>query len=216
MRAGVGTPRALLARFAQQGAKGAVLFHQDVRLAVPHLADDRVVTNAHVVAGTDLANMDLVLNAAVTSTTADPANADNAATASVQIIAEADLAISASSAGNVDVGGIATYSITVDNLGVDDAQFAGVALVFGGLVSPTVTPPGGWTCDAPVQDAYSTEDLLHAGRAERLPPGEGQIDLPAILRRLPPDLPLALEVPMTAYAREAGTEAVARRARRSR
>lgn len=68
-------------------------------------------------------------------------------------------------------------------------------------------------CDAPVRDAYSTEDLLHAGRAERLPPGEGQIDLPAILRRLPPDLPLALEVPMTAYAREAGTEAVARRAR---
>lgn len=68
-------------------------------------------------------------------------------------------------------------------------------------------------CDAPVQDVYTTEDLLHAGRAERLPPGEGQIDLPAILRRLPPDLPLALEVPMTAYAREAGTEAVARRVR---
>ena len=68
-------------------------------------------------------------------------------------------------------------------------------------------------CDAPVQDAYSTEDLLHAGRAERLPPGEGQIDLPAILGRLPPDLPIALEVPMTAFAREAGTEAVARRVR---
>ena len=68
-------------------------------------------------------------------------------------------------------------------------------------------------CDAPVQDAYTSEDLLHAGRAERLPPGEGQIDLPAILRRLPPDLPLALEVPMTAYARGVGTEAVARRVR---
>ena len=28
-------------------------------------------------------------------------------------------------------------------------------------------------CDAPVQATYSTEELLHAGRAERLPPGEG-------------------------------------------
>lgn len=68
-------------------------------------------------------------------------------------------------------------------------------------------------CDAPVQDAYTTEELLHAGRAERLPPGEGQIDLASILRRLPPDLPLALEVPMTGLAREIGAEAVARRVR---
>ena len=43
--------------------------------------------------------------------------------------------------------------------------------------------------------------------------GRGQIDLPAILRRLPPDMPLALEVPMTSLAREIGPEAVARRAR---
>lgn len=68
-------------------------------------------------------------------------------------------------------------------------------------------------CDAPVRNTYTTEELLHAGRAERLPTGEGQIDLAAILRRLPPDLPLALEVPMTALAREIGTEAVARRVR---
>ena len=68
-------------------------------------------------------------------------------------------------------------------------------------------------CDAPVQDAYTTEDLLHAGRAERLPPGEGGIDILAILRHMPPGIPIALEVPMTSLAREIGPEAVARRVR---
>ena len=68
-------------------------------------------------------------------------------------------------------------------------------------------------CDAAVQDTYTTEELLHAGRAERLPPGEGQIDLAAILCRLPRDQPLALEVPMTALVREIGADAVARRVR---
>jgi sugar phosphate isomerase/epimerase len=68
-------------------------------------------------------------------------------------------------------------------------------------------------CDAPVQDAYTTEDLLHTGRAERLPPGEGGIDILAILRHMPPGVPIALEVPMTKLAREIGPEAVARRVR---
>lgn len=67
-------------------------------------------------------------------------------------------------------------------------------------------------CDAPVQPPYSTDDLLLAGRAERLPPGEGQIDLRAILARLPPGIPLGLEVPMSAEQARAGSEAVARRA----
>ena len=40
-------------------------------------------------------------------------------------------------------------------------------------------------CDAPVQPPYTTEELLHAGRAERLPPGEGGIDIRGILRRMP-------------------------------
>ena len=58
-------------------------------------------------------------------------------------------------------------------------------------------------CDAMVNPPYSLEQLLHAGRVERLPPGEGQIDLQAILSRLPKGLPIALEVPMTGFlARE--------------
>jgi sugar phosphate isomerase/epimerase len=64
-------------------------------------------------------------------------------------------------------------------------------------------------CDAPVLPAYTTDVLLHAGRAERLAPGDGQIDLPALLRAMPPGIPLALEIPMTARRLAQGSAAVA-------
>lgn len=67
-------------------------------------------------------------------------------------------------------------------------------------------------CDALVHPPYSLDDLLHTGRAERLSPGEGQIDLAAILRAIAADTPLALEVPMTALSLQSGAEAVAKRA----
>jgi len=66
--------------------------------------------------------------------------------------------------------------------------------------------------DAPVLASYTTQDLLHAGRCERLPPGEGGIDIIGILRHMPPAIPVALEIPMTSLALSAGPEAVARRA----
>jgi sugar phosphate isomerase/epimerase len=76
-------------------------------------------------------------------------------------------------------------------------------------------PPGrvrfAHLCDAPVHPPYATDDLLHTARAERLPPGEGQIDLAALLAALPPGLPLGLEVPMTALQHARGAEAVVRR-----
>ncbi|MDF2235741.1 sugar phosphate isomerase/epimerase [Albimonas sp. CAU 1670] len=62
-------------------------------------------------------------------------------------------------------------------------------------------------CDAPVHPPYSTEDLLHAARGERLPPGEGGIDLAAFVAALPADLPLSLEVPMTALTAAEGPDA---------
>jgi sugar phosphate isomerase/epimerase len=67
--------------------------------------------------------------------------------------------------------------------------------------------------DAPVQENYSMEDLLHAGRAERLPVGEGAIDIKGILKHMPQGIPLALEVPMTAMTEAEGAEAVALRVR---
>lgn len=69
--------------------------------------------------------------------------------------------------------------------------------------------------DAPVRDSYTTEELLHAGRTERLPPGEGDIDLKAIIRHMPEGIPLALEVPMTAMTAAVGAEAVALRVRQA-
>ena len=70
-------------------------------------------------------------------------------------------------------------------------------------------------CDAPVQESYTTEELLHAGRAERLPPGEGEIDIRGILQHMPQGTPIALEVPMTAMTATEGAEAVALRVRQA-
>ena len=70
-------------------------------------------------------------------------------------------------------------------------------------------------CDAPVREGYTTEELLHAARAERLPPGEGGIPLRRILAHMPPGIPVGLEVPMSALAEAAGPEAVARRVRQA-
>jgi sugar phosphate isomerase/epimerase len=69
--------------------------------------------------------------------------------------------------------------------------------------------------DAPVQASYTTEELLRAGRVERLPPGEGGIDIKRILSHMSQDIPVALEVPMTATAAAEGEEAVALRVRKA-
>lgn len=61
-------------------------------------------------------------------------------------------------------------------------------------------------CDAPVDGAYGTADLLHTAREERLPPGEGQIDLARLIENLPSDLTLGVEVPMTEATRNLGEE----------
>ena len=106
-------------------------------------------------------------------------------------------------AGRADIG-ILVDTLHFDRSGSTLEQLARI---------PASRLPFVHVCDAPVQDAYTTEELLHAGRAERLPPGEGAIDLMAILRHLPPGIPMALEVPMTSWAREVGPEAVARRVR---
>lgn len=83
------------------------------------------------------------------------------------------------------------------------------------LADLAALPPGALPflhlCDAPVHPPYTEAQLLHAGRVERLPPGEGQIDLRALLAAVPADLPLALEVPMEAHTARHGPAATARR-----
>jgi len=56
-------------------------------------------------------------------------------------------------------------------------------------------------CDAPAMRPTDTETLLLQARAERLMPGDGGLDLRAILRAVPADLPLSLEIPMRSLTR---------------
>jgi sugar phosphate isomerase/epimerase len=65
-------------------------------------------------------------------------------------------------------------------------------------------------CDAPAGKPATIEGLLHTARAERLPPGEGCIDLAPILRAMPGHTRIALEVPMQQMTGLEGLEAVAR------
>jgi sugar phosphate isomerase/epimerase len=55
-------------------------------------------------------------------------------------------------------------------------------------------------CDAPRERPRDIETVLHQARAERLMPGDGGIDLVAILRAAPRDIPLSAEVPMATLA----------------
>src|SRR5262249_19530571 len=56
-------------------------------------------------------------------------------------------------------------------------------------------------CDAPAERPKNIEGVLYQARAERLMPGDGGLDLKAILRALPYDLPLNLEIPMETLAK---------------
>ena len=55
-------------------------------------------------------------------------------------------------------------------------------------------------CDAPGEFRRDRDALLHAAVSERLFPGEGAIDLVALLRALPRDIPVALEIPTATLA----------------
>lgn len=67
-------------------------------------------------------------------------------------------------------------------------------------------------CDAPAAIPPTMDEILAQARAERLVPGEGGIDLPGLLRALPPGLPLSVEVPMNTLAQTVGAVERARRA----
>jgi sugar phosphate isomerase/epimerase len=71
--------------------------------------------------------------------------------------------------------------------------------------------PMAHVCDAPSEKPTTIEGLLHTARAERLPPGEGGIDIAAVLTRLPHHTQITLEVPMQRLTELEGPEAVARR-----
>lgn len=52
-------------------------------------------------------------------------------------------------------------------------------------------------CDATAERPSDTQELIRQARGDRLPPGEGGLDLKSLLAAVPGHLPLSLEVPMT-------------------
>lgn len=80
----------------------------------------------------------------------------------------------------------------------------------GGSIEALARLPRRWfryaqICDAPATGTPPSRDrLIHEATKERLLPGAGDIDLAGILRALPDNIPLALEIPQTALATRMG------------
>jgi len=66
-------------------------------------------------------------------------------------------------------------------------------------------------CDAPKEIPSTVEGLIHTGREARLYPGEGAIDIAAIVNRMP-EVPYSLEIPNLDRVKELGYAEHARRA----
>jgi sugar phosphate isomerase/epimerase len=67
-------------------------------------------------------------------------------------------------------------------------------------------------CDVPAAIPPTMDEILAEARAERLFPGEGALDLVGLLRAVPRDLPLSVEVPTHTLARTMSASDRARRA----
>ncbi|WFU43331.1 TIM barrel protein [Bradyrhizobium sp. CB82] len=67
-------------------------------------------------------------------------------------------------------------------------------------------------CDAPAGIPASNDELIHTARCARLLPGDGGIDLVGIVRALPDNLPLSLEIPNHEWLPMLGAEEWGRRA----
>ena len=66
-------------------------------------------------------------------------------------------------------------------------------------------------CDASAHFPHTLAGLLHTARAERLAPGDGDIDIAALLKALPATIPIAVEAPNERAKADHGVEAWARR-----
>jgi sugar phosphate isomerase/epimerase len=67
-------------------------------------------------------------------------------------------------------------------------------------------------CDAPAAAPSSVEGLIFAAREDRLDPGAGELDLAGVLRALPDDIAIAIEIPNSKLAASLNPEERARRA----
>ena len=94
----------------------------------------------------------------------------------------------------------------------------GVAITSGGRLSVTMRRPASCfpslqLCDAPGPPNPDDEEVMRQARTERPNPGEGVVDLAGIIRALPPELPISLEVPNLVRIAQVGEMAHAIRLR---
>jgi len=66
-------------------------------------------------------------------------------------------------------------------------------------------------CDVPAAIPPTMDAILAEARAERLFPGDGDVDLVGLLRALPHDIPISVEVPTLTLAKTVGAAERARR-----
>jgi len=76
----------------------------------------------------------------------------------------------------------------------------------GSVASEIESVPTSWIryiqmCDAPAERPTTLDGLLHHARAERMLPGEGGLDLKGILRAVPADTPISVEIPQEELAK---------------
>lgn len=67
-------------------------------------------------------------------------------------------------------------------------------------------------CDAVAGLHFTTEELIHTARQERLLPGEGSIDLKGLFKALPSNVPVSIEIPNMVRAKGMGDKAWAKKA----
>ncbi len=118
----------------------------------------------------------------------------------IDSVARANAVVQAAGRAN---GGILVDTLHFDRCGNVPADLDAI---------PPARMPFVHVCDAPAERPATLEGQLHHARAERLPPGEGGIEIRAVLARMPAGIPVALEVPMTSLSRSEGPSAVIRRA----
>src|SRR5262249_47685180 len=67
-------------------------------------------------------------------------------------------------------------------------------------------------CDAPATVPATDKELVHTARCARLLPGDGGIDLSGLIRALPSNLPISIEIPNDECLARLGAEEWAKRA----
>ncbi|WP_207101926.1 sugar phosphate isomerase/epimerase family protein [Paracoccus shandongensis] len=132
-------------------------------------------------------------------------------TADLEFMPQSDLTDLAAALRVLDAADQPNQGVIVDALHVSRARVTPSAIA----AIPREWLHYGQICDGPAEIPTTREALNFAARHERLLPGEGAIDLAAIFAALPPDLPVAVEVPNDRQSAGMTAEAWARRARRA-